>query len=218
MKTCIKCNLEKPLESFLKEKTKNGYGNRCKECISKYQKEYNEKNKSILYQKAKERYEKNKEPYLLRSKQQKQRDPEGYKSYLKRWRKENKEYLNKYILNRLHTDPIFKLKHRLRGSLRKLLKGNNKTNSVLKYIGCDVNFLKGYLEAKFTNNMAWENHGTVWHIDHKMPCRSFDLTKEEELMKCFNYTNLQPMLASENCSKQDRLEDGSFARNKLTQI
>jgi transcription elongation factor Elf1 len=214
-KTCIKCHHDKPIECFLKEKTKSGYGNRCKECISLYQKSYRELHQSQLSEYEQHRYQEDRPAYLKRSKEQKQRDPKGYSTYQKKWRVENREYLAKYILNRLKTDPIFKLKHRLRGSLRKLLKGR-KTNSVLKYIGCDVSFLKGYLEAKFISGMTWENHGIIWHIDHIIPCRSFDFSKEDDLMKCYHYTNLQPLLASINCAKQDRLPNGTFARNVLT--
>ena len=45
-------------------------------------------------------------------------------------------------------------------------------------IGASPSFVMGYIEAKFTEGMTWENHGD-WHIDHIQPCCSFDLTDEE---------------------------------------
>ena len=60
--------------------------------------------------------------------------------------------------------------------------------------------VKGFLEAKFKEGMTWENHGE-WHIDHIKPCVSFNLLDENEQKKCFHYTNLQPLWASENLSK-----------------
>ena len=69
-----------------------------------------------------------------------------------------------------------------------------------KQFKCSVSFLKGFLEAKFKEGMTWENHGE-WHIDHIKPCASFNLIDEEEQKKCFHYTNLQPLWASENLSK-----------------
>ena len=48
--------------------------------------------------------------------------------------------------------------------------------------------------------MSWDNQGE-WHIDHIIPCASFDLTNEEEQEKCFHYTNLQPLWAIDNMVK-----------------
>jgi hypothetical protein len=55
--------------------------------------------------------------------------------------------------------------------------------------------------------MTWNNNtGNGWHIDHIIPCAAFDLTKSEEQKKCFHYTNLRPMWASENISKSSKHE------------
>ena len=50
--------------------------------------------------------------------------------------------------------------------------------------------------------MSWDNHGyDGWHVDHIRPCASFDLTDEEQVRKCFHYTNLQPLWAKDNLRK-----------------
>lgn len=61
--------------------------------------------------------------------------------------------------------------------------------------------------------MTWENHGNgwngkgmqEWHIDHIIPCVSFNLRKIEEQIKCFHYTNLQPLWAKENLEKHNNI-------------
>ena len=45
------------------------------------------------------------------------------------------------------------------------------------------------------------NGKTEWYIDHIKPLSSFDLSQESGLHKACHYTNLQPLGASQNCSK-----------------
>lgn len=54
--------------------------------------------------------------------------------------------------------------------------------------------------------MSWDNYGlTGWHIDHIIPCYNFDLTNPVEQALCFHYSNLQPLWAEKNLSKNKRL-------------
>jgi len=80
--------------------------------------------------------------------------------------------------------------------------------STVKLIGCSTQFLKEHLEKQFQPGMSWENYGMVdgntmngWHIDHILPCKSFDLKDPEQVKMCFHYTNLQPMWAPDNVRK-----------------
>ena len=113
-----------------------------------------------------------------------------------------------YQVARCKVDPLFKLERNLRCRLYHALKNQkaDKSNRTKKLTGCELPFLKGYLEAKFTEGMTWENHGS-WHVDHIRSCCSFDLTQEEEQKKCFHYTNLQPLWARDNLSKEGKFED-----------
>ena len=52
--------------------------------------------------------------------------------------------------------------------------------------------------------MSWDNYGE-WHIDHIVPCASFDLSKKSEQKKCFHYTNLQLPWARDNLLKGCKL-------------
>ena len=128
------------------------------------------------------------------------------KDCLVNWRKDNRKKIQagntKYEKNRKLTDPEFKLLLTLRSRLKSALKRKNvkKGSSTLELTGCELPFLKEYLEDQFTEGMTWENHG-LWHVDHIQPCCSFDLQNLEEQQTCFHYTNLQPLWAKDNLSK-----------------
>ena len=121
-------------------------------------------------------------------------------TYSKNYQKKNQEKINRYRSNKLNTDIDFKLSHYLRARIRLALKGNPKLSTTMKLIGCHIDLLKLHLQSKFKPGMSFSNYGK-WHIDHIIPCARFDLTKKSEQEICFNYKNLQPLWAEENCSK-----------------
>lgn len=87
-----------------------------------------------------------------------------------------------------------------RGRVRDLLKlkGINKVFSSTKLLGCNLDFFRKHIESQFSSKMNWGNYGRVWHLDHIIPCAKFDLTKDNELRKCFHYNNYRPLLAKKN--------------------
>lgn len=187
---------QKDKEYRLKNKEKHKeYCLKNKEQIRKKSKEYQTKNKDILKEKRKIYYINNKKRNNQTSKDYKLKNKEKVKLY-------NKEY----SINRRKHDPKFKILGNLRGRIRRALKNNKKCDTTLKFIGCSVNELKLHLEKQFKEGMTWDNYGfRGWHIDHILPCASFDMSEPEEQQKCFHYTNLQPLWWWENLAKSNKI-------------
>jgi hypothetical protein len=203
MKKCYRCKELKPIEEM---SATTGF---CKPCKKEYTKEYNLKNKDRINEYAKEYREKNKE---LLKKRKKPQSPEKTKAY----KEASKDKIKAYRRYKLTTDMSYRIVKNLRGRLATALKRDyKKSKPTLDLLGCDVKFLKLYLENKFLPTMSWDNYGTVWHIDHIMPCAKFNLADPEEQKRCFHYTNLQPLFAVTtviddvtyigNLNKQDRI-------------
>lgn len=111
-----------------------------------------------------------------------------------------------YIIKRLKQDNSFRILFRLRQRIRGALFKKKKIDVSLNLIGCTITQLKRHLQNTAIENgyidFNIENYNSKeYHIDHIIPCASFDLTKEEEQIKCFNYTNLQILEAKINLSK-----------------
>lgn len=146
-------------------------------------------------------------------------------TWLKTHPKENREYLDgcgtrnkrhgekpkakkrkwEYHASRLKTDIEFRIRCRLQTRIHHALSGiTKKSASTESLLGCSFCQCREHLEHQFKEGMSWNNYGE-WHIDHIIPCASFDLTKEEDQRKCFHWSNLQPLWAKENSSKGDKI-------------
>lgn len=113
--------------------------------------------------------------------------------------------MNKKERQRRKKDIRYKLLKNLRCRLWLTVK-HKKSKSTMELTGCNIDHLICHIESKFSDGMNWNNYGR-WHIDHIMPCSSFDLNNPEEQKKCFHYTNLQPLWASDNIQKSDKVPD-----------
>lgn len=107
-------------------------------------------------------------------------------------------------------DPRVRMRQKLSSRLRDALKRQAKTSSILKILGCDLDWLKAWLEIQFKDGMTWDNYRyTGWHIDHIKPCAVFDLSDPHQQKLCFHWTNLQPMWAEDNRLKNDTWEEAA---------
>ena len=103
---------------------------------------------------------------------------------------------------RYQNDPQYRIGRRLRKNLYDILR---RRPNKIDLIGCTKQFLRGYLESQFKDGMSWENYGSGWQVDHKIPLAAFDLTDEAQQMKAFHYSNLQPLWAKDNAAKGSKL-------------
>ena len=119
--------------------------------------------------------------------------------------KNNKKAINQQKLlykREKRKDPIYKLAFNLRSRFNKAFKGDYKSGSAVRDLGCSIIELKTYLESKFQLGMSWTNYGIQgWHIDHIIPLNSFDLSSDEQVKQACHYSNLQPLWAKDNLRK-----------------
>ena len=210
-KKCSTCKEEINFECFGKLKSsKDGYRYDCCYCRKKYR----EKEKDKIKEKQKEYFEKNKETLLSANKLYRENNKEAINKQRKQYRNrddikehikiKNKEYLpikKEKIKERRKVDVNFKMSEILRSKIHKIL--NNKPTSFLKYLGCDLEWFKKWIEFRFDKNMNWDNLGKYWQIDHILPISRFDMTNENDIRICFHWTNLQPLESTENRQKYD---------------
>jgi len=205
-KKCLWCNIK----FIISEKEKLFCSSDCRKKSAISKKKYREEHKKEMkeYQKKyhKIHYKEYRIEKLIYAKKYQKENEQKIKEYQKIYHIEHRaqllskrrKYIHKYLKN-----PIHRLILNLRCRIRMALKNNSKSGYSLELIGCSTNFLKKHLEKQFIGDMSWQNYGK-WHIDHILPCSSFNLSIPEQQKLCFNYKNLRPLWAKENLERPKR--------------
>lgn len=211
VKMCDKCTQNKPIDKYRKY-CENSYSKTCKKCL-------NEMDKI----RKKNQRQKKSETFLAKC--EKCNEEKVLKDFakLKKFYKKKiclscypdflREQKTEWCRNESLTNINYRLKKSLAARLRNVL---NKNNTTMNYIGCNIQYLREWFEYNFTSDMNWENYGSFWSIDHIIPVCKFDLTIEDEKLKCWNWTNLMPVTIKYNSSKKEiDMNQVNFILNKI---
>lgn len=224
-KKCSRCGETLPTSEFSKcKRMKDGLQGYCKTCmneksqerkinkpdeIKEYQVKYYENNKDKLIEQSIEWKRKNPEAGRIAGRKYAEKNGDKIKVYRLETRRSTIEYNKIWIKDKRENDINFYITEKLRHHLGRGLKNyfNKKEQKTVEYLGCTIEELLLYWESiygiKLTLDMMGRGKGK-WSIDHIKPIDSFDLSNEENIKICFHYTNLQPMLFEENCSKRNK--------------
>jgi hypothetical protein len=162
------------------------------------EKEYRKRNKDKLKVNRDNHYKKHKDTILAKNKIYNQTHVlKDRTEYFKRY---NKAYRKIYLSN-----PLNLLRKRISTMILNSFKNKRliKNAKTIDILGCSIPDFKAHLESQFKDWMTWENRGLYngtlnygWDIDHIKP---LSLAKtEEEIIKLFHYTNLQPLCGYTN--------------------
>lgn len=187
-------------------KKRKEYYEAHKEEIKEYNKQYREKNIDKIRERQRRYYHANKDKVAVWKKRYEDSHREQLLASDKRYREEHKKEINEKHLERLHNDPIFKLKERVRFNVRDALrrKKHNKTCRTADIVGCDLDYLCNYLLKTWEKNYGKPWDGEPYHIDHIIPLAT--AKTEEEVRKLCHYTNLQLLSPEDNMKKSDSIK------------
>lgn len=107
--------------------------------------------------------------------------------------------------NKMATDPIYRMINGFRSRLCALIKGKDTKTKDL--IGCSPLQLRQHIESGFKRGMTWANYGSSWHVDHILPCSSFDHKDPKQVKQCWHWTNLRALDAKANMEKSDSITE-----------
>lgn len=127
-----------------------------------------------------------------------------------RWRAANLEYARQRAREEARLrreDPSYRLMHRIAARVRLMAKGKGSRRTC-DLLGYSMDELRQHLERQFTKGMTWERFmkGEI-HIDHIIPVSAFNIQSvdDPDFKACWALTNLRPMWARENLSKNNKV-------------
>jgi hypothetical protein len=140
--------------------------------------------------------------YYQENKERFRRNKQRHRDRRREWVREQAKLGEK---RRYAENPQAKIKGNQRSVQNQVLRGAAGAKTIAKFeaaIGCTVAEFKAHLERQFVDGMTWENRGRDgWHVDHKKPLSSFDLTDPYQFAAAYHYTNTQPLWADANRRK-----------------
>ena len=132
------------------------------------------------------------------------------------YQKEMREHINISKKERRKENPKLRLKDNLQSRLSTLLSNKKSCSTTLYiYLGCSYDFFIKWVEFQLYDEMTMENYGRMWHIDHVMPCSSFDL---DNMKECFNWKNMRPFKKEKNLKKSSKIDKYQIVLQELKAI
>ena len=92
-------------------------------------------------------------------------------------------------------------------AVRRMAKGQKNYTKWQEIVGWGFEDFKKRIGKLLKPGMTWENHGSVWHIDHIIPISAFNIISIGciDFRRCWALKNLQPLFVKENISKHNKL-------------
>ena len=185
-KKCGQCQIIKPINKYRKHiNTENSYAETCKKCLIEKDK-IRKKNLRL----------KRMEATIVKCEVCEERKALKNFAKLKKFYKKKiclacyPKFLSEQTsLNEKKSNVNYRLKKSLAARLRNVL---DKNSSTMNYIGCNIQYLREWFEYNLDKSMNWNNYGSYWSIGHIIPICKFDLTIEDEKLKCWNWSNMIP--------------------------
>lgn len=140
------------------------------------------------------------------------------KKYLKQWHKDNPEYNKQWRENnpekvreqKKRYYKRFNLSLKMSRAISRSLKGNKGGKHWKTLIGYTLNDLTKHLKSTLLKGYTWKDflEGKL-HIDHIIPVRAFVFknSEDEEFKQCWSLENLRLLLAKDNMSKQEKINN-----------
>lgn len=158
-------------------------------------------NRDAVLRQKREHYAANKEKFAARDREFRARNA----AKIAEKDRERRPQKNAARAARYKSSPEFRLRMTVSVGMNQSIKTGKGGKAWESLVGYTVEDLMRHLERQFSKGMTRANYGK-WHLDHVQPLASFQITGVDcpEFRAAWALTNLRPLWAAENLSKNAR--------------
>ena len=100
----------------------------------------------------------------------------------------------------------FREKRKWQLSYRRYVLEKAPSEAYAPYFGLDIETLRQWFEAQFTEELNWDNFGKAWQFDHIVPTTYFDYSNEDDLKLCWSFINIRVEKLLLNKNRGNRID------------
>ncbi|WEK36890.1 MAG: hypothetical protein P0Y53_05185 [Candidatus Pseudobacter hemicellulosilyticus] len=106
------------------------------------------------------------------------------------------------------TDTLLKFREKRKWqiALRRYVLDGNPCSFYAPYFGLDIATYRKWIEAQFTEGLTWDNFSSTWQFDHIVPLSYFDFTQDQDLLLCWNFTNIRVERIDDQKDKEHHID------------
>jgi len=106
------------------------------------------------------------------------------------------------------TEPLLKFREKRKWqlALRRYVLEKNISAGYAFYFGLSIEQFRMWIEIQFVEELNWENFGSAWQFDHIVPVAYFDFSVEDDLILCWNFTNIRVERIELNKTNGNRID------------
>ena len=106
------------------------------------------------------------------------------------------------------TDSLIRFREKRKWQLRyrRYVLEKAPSEAYAPYFGLDIETLRQWFEAQFTEELNWDNFGKAWQFDHIVPTTYFDYSNEDDLKLCWSFINIRVEKLQLNKNRGNRID------------
>lgn len=110
-------------------------------------------------------------------------------------------------LKKISESPALQLRFKIAQQAKDAIRGRNSALFSERTAFSSSAEYRAALEITFRDDMSFDNYGSVWQCDHRIPQSAYDFSDPDDVRRCWSKTNVQALTPEQNLVKSWKIID-----------